>query len=630
MLSTAAVNQNLKDMLLELRATKKFASYLLTKISGGMPEQFMGAGEGDMSTEDESGIGGPEISAPDKGGPPAGGPPEEGQPEGNEFGGNDEEKKEKEIKTPDEAKKVVNEAITDLKAVVDGIDAITGQGEDMEDKTSSKTARFSSKMQQEFGLLTRQAASAIDDARGAIRHWSFLLKNKHTSAQASTSHDIVRNVKDGIRVWQELGAVLATAVPPTGAEFSGDKGINGDINYAPKKELKWWQSANAEFKADKAKEDRMPNPTSEPRLVDAGNPHEFGAHVNAKIVQKNPVFGSAIVMRALNTEGRGLYAVATWEGLSNAVGPKTEANYKIFTSEAFAKNVEDHIRKNGLEAVAAYLNAEVDGVGLQSTAKEPKIKDKAKIRAYYADAYGDKEFARELTSGKKTATELGMGINQDKAGAVTKGTGTDMNVAYTPEKDSANAEEGGLEGGDSSNSVGGGKVDTKASLEVRQARARQAVDFARLAASRNVIPFTKAAIAAKAREVVEFSNEKFAAQKELLESMPIVKDAALKEARIPDNEEVESGILANRHEAVREPRNSTGAAEGLDSSVKSEGRIAQASTASAAVPQLQSTSALGKESFVSKLSTISNTLRGRGMNPEQEAFRTVRPHYRKK
>ena len=124
MLSTAAVNQNLKDMLLELRATKKFASYLLTKISGGMPEQFMGAGEGDMSTEDESGIGGPEISAPDKGGPPAGGPPEEGQPEGNEFGGNDEEKKEKEIKTPDEAKKVVNEAITDLKAVVDGIDAI--------------------------------------------------------------------------------------------------------------------------------------------------------------------------------------------------------------------------------------------------------------------------------------------------------------------------------------------------------------------------------------------------------------------------------------------------------------------------------------------------------------------------
>lgn len=611
MLSTAQVNKNLKDMLAELRSTRKSASYLLKKIADGMPEQFMGAGEGDMSTEDETNLGGAEMTAP----------PEDGQvPEG--FGG---EKKEEEIKTPEEAKKVVNEAITDLKAVVDGIDAITGQGEEMEEKTESKTARFSSKSQQEFGLLTRQASSAIDDAKGAIRHWAYLLRRKNSTFASSTSHDIVKNVQEGVRVWRELGSVLATAVPPTGAEFSGDKGINGDNNYSARKEIKHFQAGNEEFHTNKAKEDRMPNPTSEPRLTDEGNPHEFGAYVNAKIVQKNDKFSSAIVLRSLNKTGAGRYAVATWDGLSTAVGPKTAANYAIFTSPAFAKNVEDHIRKNGIEAVAAYLNAEVDTLGLQTTAREPKVKDKAKLRAYYADAYGDKEFAREMTSNQKQATELGLGINQDKSGAVTKG-GEDMNVAYTPEAPSANAEEGGLEGGNKGDSVGSGKVDTKASLDVRQARARAAVDFARLAASRNIIPFTKVAIAAKAREVVEFSDAKFSAQKELLESMPELKSAALKEARIPENEEVESGVLANTREAVRDPKNTSVTTEGVKSEVKSEGKIAT----SAVVPQMQATSALTATSFVSKMNTISNRLRGQGLDPEKEAFRRVRPHYRPK
>lgn len=621
MLSTAQVNKNLKDMLAELRQVRTSASYLLKKIADGMPEQFMGgggAGESQMSPEDEMGIGGADMAG--SGGPPEGGPEGLGGPEG-EFGA---EKKEQEIKTPDEAKKVVNEAITDLKAVVDGIDAITGQGEEMEEKTESKTARFSSKLQQEAGLLMRQASSAIDDAKSAIRHWAYLLRRKNTTYASSTSHDIVKNVQEGVRVWRELGSVLATAVPPTGAEFSGDKGINGDVNYSARKEIKHYEAGNAEFKSNKAKEDRMPNPTSEPRLTDEGNPHEFGAFVNAKVVEKNDKFSSAIVMRTLDKQGAGRYAVATWDGLSTAVGPKTAANYNIFTSPAFAKNVEDHLRKNGLEAVAAYLNAEIDTMGLTTTAREPKVKDKAKLRAYYADAYGDKEFAREMTSNQKQATELGLGVNQDKSNAVTKG-GVDMNIAYTPETESANAEEGGLEGGNKGDSVGSGKVDTKASLEVRQARARAAVDFARLAASRNVIPFTKIAIAAKAREVVEFSDDKFAAQKELLESMAIANEAALKEARIPENEEVESGVLANTREAVRDPKNTGVDTEGIKGEVKSEGRISTASV----VPQMQSTSALIKPSFVSQMDTIGNRLAKQGLS-EADAFRRVRPHYRKK
>lgn len=612
MLSTAQVNSNIKAMLTELRATRKNAGYLLKKIADEMPEEFMGAGDGDMAPEDEMGIGGAEMTAPGDGGAP-----DMGMPPG--------EKKEEEIKTPEEAKKVVNEAITDLKAVVDGIDAITGQGEEMEEKTASQTARFSSKMQNEFGLLTKQAASAIDDAKDSIRHWAFLLRRKHGQSNKSSAHAIVQNVREGIQVWRDLQQVLATAVPPTGAEFSGDKGINGDNNYSARKEIKHYEAGNEEFKRNKTKEDRMPNPTGEPRLIDEGNPHEFGAFVNAKVVQKNPVFGSAIVMRSLDKEGRGKYAVATWEKLSPAIGPKTAANYEVFTSKDFAKNVEDHIRKNGIETVAAFMNAELDSLGLQATAREPKVKDKSKLRAYYADAFGDSEFARELTSAQKTGTELGMGINQDKAGAVTK-SGEEMNIAYKPEVESADGTKGGLEGGNTGDSVGTGAVKTEASLAVREARARKAVDFARIAASRGLIPFTKTAVATKAREVVGYSNEKFDAQLELLNGLPIVREAAIKEARIPENEEVETGILANTHEAVRDPKNSSVGTEGLKSEVKSEGRISTA----AVVPQMHTTSSLAPASFVNKLNTIANRMRQKGLDPTTDVTRRVKATYRQR
>lgn len=615
MFTVAEVNKNLKSMLKDLKAVKAAAVYMMNKLSNDMPEAFMGAGDGDMSPEDKQGL------APAFEGGEAGEAGGEGAEEG-EAG----EKKEHEIKTPEEAKKTVNEAITDLKSVVDGIDNITEGGQEMEEKTSSQTFRLSAKVQSEIGVLTQQAVAALEDGQSAIKHWAFLLRKK--PLLSASAHPLVEAAKQAVNAYKELGQVLGTAVAPTGAEFSGDKP-------APKRpekvEVDHWHAGNEKFHSNKAKEDKMPNSASEPRLKDEGNPHELGAYVNAKAVAKNDKFSSALVIRSLNANKQGKVAVVTWDGLSDDLGKKNAVNYAKFLAPAFAQNVEAHVKKAGIDSVASYLNAQIVTIGgLKSTAREPKIEDKAEVRKYYADAFGDAEYARELTSAQKQGAELGLGINSDKAGNVAKG-GDEMNVAYKPEAESADAEKGGLEGGNKADSLGNGAVPTKgASLEDRKAKARKAVDFARLAASRGLIPFTKTAVADKAREVVAFSAEKFAAQLELISSMPEVVAEATKEGHIPD---ADSGIVGNTREAVRD-QNGKAETEGLNNDVKSDAKVSQAAISAAktrtanVVPQMQLTSSLTKESFTNKMNTLQSRLAAKGLTLEG-SIRRVGPTYKK-
>jgi hypothetical protein len=622
MYTVSEVNTNLKNMLKELGVVKSSAVYLLNKISHGDPSSFMGAGQGEMSPEDSQGVApGLEGSEPD--GTPSEGAPGEGAP-GEE--GKPGEKKAPEIKTPDEAKKTVNEAITDLKAVVDGIDNITDQGQDMEEKTSSQTFRLSAKATSEIGILTNQAVSAMDDAQGAIKHWSFMLR-KNSNPKTASGNQFVNAVKEGVQVFHELREVLGTAVAPTGAEFSGDKTLSKNPAAV---EMRQFEAGNEQFRSDKKKYDAMPNPASSPRLTDEGNPHELGAYVEAKAVERNDKFSSAIVVRSLNKDKKGKYAVLTFENLPEEVGKKTTANYAKFLLPGFAKNIEAHVRKSGIDAVAAYLNGRVDTIGLATTAREPKIKDKAELRAYYKDAYGDDEFARELTSGQKTSVDLAMGINQDKTKGVTRDT---MDIAYKPEFESANAEKGGLEGGNKTDSLGDGKAPTKdasLTLEARQGKARAAVDLARLASSRGLVPFTKTGIKDKALEIIAFSDEKFNAYKEVLEGMPEV-NAILLEAHIPD---ADTGIVGNKREGVRNPKEQA-KTDGLDSQVKSDAKIsesskqAQLTRTANMVPQMQVTSALTKESFAANMDTLQNRLAKRGLTLEG-SVRRVGPVYRKK
>ena len=620
-ISINRLTNDLKDMKSDLLLVKNAAQHILNKVSDFKPDDVMDAGQGDMSQEDKSAIS-PAMDAGDNTGGSA--PDEQGGMPGDEKGG--DMNKAPKITTPEEAKTTLHDAIKDLKGVVEGIDNITDQTSSVEEKTSSKTFRLSSSMKSEIGTLTKQAISAIEDGKEAIKHWAFLLTSNKMSPVTKnlTANDLVSAVKQAKHTYAELGQAFGTAVAPTGAEFSGDK----TLPKRPEKvEIDVYKGGWSEFESNKSKLDKLPNPASEPRLTDEGNPHEFGAYVNAKAVAKNDKFSSGLVIRAMDKDKKnGKVALVTWDTLSNSVGPKNATNYNIFMSDTFARNVEAHVRKSGIESIASYLNAIVDSFGMAKTAREPKVEDKAKIRAYFADAYGDPNYAKELTSAQKSGSELGMGINSDKAENNKKG-GDDMNIAYKPEEDSANDAKGGLDGGNKADSLGTGKGTTSAlSAEERTARARVAVDMARLAASRNVIPFAKTAIKTKALEIVSFSEDKFNAYKELLDGMPLVNEAAIKEARIPEDNEVEKGVVANKFEAVTKPENSM-PAEGLNSDVKSDAKIKQASKAVAAVPQLQTNSSLNQPDFRTSLNTLQNRLIRKNINPDVLTARRVKAHY---
>ena len=109
--------------------------------------------------------------------------------------------------------------------------------------------------------------------------------------------------------------------------------------------------------------------------------------------------------------------------------------------------------------------------------------------------------------------------------------------------------------------------------------------------------------------------------------MPLVNEAAIKEARIPEDNEVEKGVVANKFEAVTKPENSM-PAEGLNSDVKSDAKIKQASKAVAAVPQLQTNSSLNQPDFRTSLNTLQNRLIRKNINPDVLTARRVKAHYK--
>ncbi len=343
----------------------------------------------------------------------------------NDENENEEEKSEKpeNIKTPDQAKKVLNEATEDIQNVIDALDGLIGQTKEEETKASLR--RLNDRYASDLKALRVSAEATINDTKDCISHWSFLSKiSRKSSKSLSTtlsSKDIVENVKEAHKMWNILGSIFggkkeATAVPPTGAKFTGDKFEKG--KNPAEIELRHWHAGADEFDRDKKKEDNQPNPAIDDRLIDEGNPHDTKPFVNASFVfVPNNKYASYWDIFDSKTNRRIQASFANlpsslFEDLPAENRGKTDTTFNIFAAKGiYGSQIVTAVTERGLGQVQKELN----GRSVSTAGFTPySASDKSTIRKYYSDAYGDTKYAKELTLGGEASSKGDIGYKPER------------------------------------------------------------------------------------------------------------------------------------------------------------------------------------------------------------------------
>lgn len=469
-----------------------------------------------------------------------------------------EKNKSKMITTPEEAKSVLNEAKNDLQNVIDNLDAICGQAE--EEIKSASYKRIGEKYASELSLIGANANSIIQEARHALNHWSFLVDNVRLE-KSLTNHSLrqaaqtVKEVSKFNKLLQSLGFKKeSTAVPPTGAKFTGDKWP--DKGDPAKVELNAWEKGSNKFQSDKKFEDKRPNPAVDNRLTDVDY-NRFGddkPFINASFNYNSAEpFNSYWQIRDLRN---GRVINASFKDVPAHLGPKNLAGLKAFGSRNYGRKLVNEVSIAGLDAVKSELNA----IEVGPSARRAAVENRDTTRRYFVDAFGDRNYAKDLTSGDRVSK---------------------LPVSYKPKDNDPNKKV-------ETTKEGPGKISKVLDKEIIQAKARKAVELARRFAASGAIPFTKQSIASKAEELLELTDAAFKTVEATLQQMPIVNQAALKESHLP---ETETGVVNNTATGIQKPKQQINS-EGINFNVKSDGKIAkQASfvpqTPSDGVPQLE-------------------------------------------
>ena len=588
-LEPKVVVSHLRDMRKDLLKAKSAVEEMEKDVEDTKPEDLVG--------EDTAGP--DEFNFQDKG--EAG--PDEDEGVEKETGEKEEKGKHK-IENVGDAKKVIDEAKEDLTEVVDALDGLVGANEDEEKKASIK--RWNDRYASNLNDLSIRAQKALGDAKASMKHWAFILNRKNVTANIKTPglKQTLETVKEAQSVWQQLGTIFghkkqSTNVPPTGSEFSGDKWPNG--KNPAEVELRAWNSGADEFKRDKAKYDKLPNAAVDDRLTDEANPHDDKPHVNASFVY-DPMNKFASYWDVIDTK-TGRRVVADFNNVPASLSPnnrKGENEFIQFSSEDYGKKIASTVIEDGIESVRSmlsghYVNAKE--ASLLSQARDPKIKDKAKVRKYYADMYGDKPYAKDLTSAQKTAKEDGVDGG--------------MRVDYTP------ADEHPSEKNKEHTKDGPGKISAQ-DPTVILARTERAVEVARKFAACGAFPFTKEAIKNKARQLMQMNDVAFKIAEKTIDELPIVNEAALKEAHIPDTEK---GIVGDTKTGVSDPKSKV-ETEDINATVKSDAKIAKQASI---VPQMQDSAPMTKD-FTSSFNTTANRLGKMGIDINQTKI--MKPRYR--
>lgn len=597
----------LKDMNAELASKKAEAAAFLEELDSTSPESLLDEGGSVEQPE--------EIGAPidEEGG--------EGMEEGKEG-------KEPKIENADDAKDVLNEAKNDLSAVVDALDEVMGEGVEEEKKASVR--RFNPRYASAINTIREKAETAISDADSALKHWAFILKKRNPAADVKDSNlkQAMNTLKDVNAFWNFATKLLgrkveATAVPPTGAEFSGDKWPNGKD---PKMvEDRAWHKGADKFDSDVNFENARPNPAVDHRLDTTEYSRDDKPFVNAsfKFNEESPYDS---YWEVTDTKSKRVLH-APFIGAPDKLGKKNRRGLDVFGSEEYGKKIVSNVilqemkktagktKVSGIDFIKSELNADefpIKTSSLVAKARDPKVKDKAKIRRYYADAYGSPEYARELTSKEDTKN---LKKNSGEGSSPAKDS---MDVEYTPEhehpKDTNTGED---EPGEAKN--GPGTLSSKKDPQVIKARVAKALEAARIYASRGIIPFTKQALYDKAKALLALEEKEFGIKVATIEELPVKNENAIKQAHIPDTE---TGIVGNPAEGVSDPK-ATVKTEGIDSSVKGDAKVSESTKI---VPQMVSTSGDKGTSPAIPFTTVEAKLRQKGV--DVGALNLRRPRYR--
>lgn len=535
--------------------------------------------------------------------------PEEFDFEGADLDDEEKEKADK-IKTPEDAKKVLNTCKDDLQKVIDSLDGLSGQVSEELSEASFK--RYNEKYASSLISLAGQTDRVISDAKDAMKYWTFLRKAKKVKnvqlektinkesftdpidkafsqiEKSMTFLDKMANTLGYVRkdkVLEVAGKeVDATAVPPTGAEFTGDKWPQN--KNTAEVELRHWNAGSSKFDRDKSFEDARPNAATEHRLDNTEYTRNDAPYVNASFkFNKENKFSSYWEIVDVRS---GKKVIADFVNVPPSIGKKNEESFKIFSSNQYGKRILENVKATGIEAVAKSLGgviSKLDGDTLKVVAA-----DKGSLRSYYTDAFGDSGYAADLVAGKDNSMDVGYTPKDDSVSS--KDTTTKDGTGKLSKKDKEDTQ----------------KQSTQVDHEVLRARSRQAIKLARKLSSRGAIPFVKAAIMQKAEELMELDEEQFAATEKTIEDIPVVNEAALKSAHIP---ETEIGIVGNKSEGVRD-QTAQVKTEDIDSGVKSDANVSKKANL---VPQ--TVSADNKTGVRFAFNTVAKRLHDKGITPDK-------------
>ena len=579
----------------------------------------------------------------------------------------EDKEKAKEIKTPEDAKKVLDEAKKDITDVIEHLDGMLGQAEG-EGKDASVTAkRISSKYANDLKAFADEVDTAVTDARQALKHWAFIFKIRKTkvsSIQDNSLRKAAQSVEDVAKLKNVIDRLFkkeATEVPPTRSDFSGDKWP--DKGNPALVELRAWEAGASEFDKDKNREDARPNPAIDDRLQDKANPHDEKPHVNARFVGvENNKYASYWDIFDSKTKKR---IVASFVNLPASVTQvKNDIAFKHFANKQYGDSIINNVLARGIGNVAVALCAQEARPPLKSFAA-----GKEDLRKYYTDAFGSSEYADELTSGadnskmeegytpkdnhpseKHEETKDGPGklskkinkLNKSIAKNTTKldlfqktaSTVVDTDGKLLTEKLSKKLAKKKAKVAKLSEKLAkkfpnfipkkkkdkdGKKKKTKEASTLTaeersllKVKADQAIRVARRFAASGAIPFVKQALLDKGAELLNMTEEQFKIAEQTINMMPITNVAALKEAHIPDTEH---GIVGNKSEGVTNPKSKV-KTEDINPSVKSDANISKEASF---VPQMQPGSGGAVPNFTAGFNTVANRLQKLGIRPAHTA-----------